>query len=139
MGKYDYTDLELTPEGDLNIVDGDFRLVRNQEYVAQTVKHRIKINDPEWYDHEIELIGSNLEDLRGKPNTFETAQEGVKRISQSLTRDSLIDSDDLFIKPVPLSKDILLFFVYINIELDGKPIGFEVNFNLSSGQTVRKV
>lgn len=137
MAKYDRVDLAMTADGDLIIENGDLKLARNQEFVAQSFRNRIRTSDPDWYDNIIKDIGANLEDLRGYPNTVETAELGVSMIAACLTRDSLIDPDDLYVKPVPFNKATIAFFVFVNSPFDSEPIGFEVQLNLTTGLTVR--
>lgn len=139
MAKYDKVDLGLSEDGDLILSDGDFLLAQNQGYVIQSVRNRIRTSDPEWIDYIETDIGANMEDLRGLPNTPETAQLGAQAIGKALTRDGLIDGEDIYIKPTPISKDVLIFFVFINLENNGQPIGFEVSLNLHSGIEIRSV
>lgn len=96
----------------------------------------MKINDPDWNDYKVEEIGANLEDLIGLPNTVETAKEGVRRITSCLIKDGLLDRNDLFIKPVPINKYTIAYFVYMNVG-NGDPIGFELHFNLENGVVLR--
>lgn len=138
MAKYNLTDLKLSDDGDLVIADNDFIVVRNQEYVIQSIRNRLKTNDPEWFDYVVNEIGANFEDLRGLPNTPETAEKGASMIGQCLIRDGLLDLDDVYIQPAPITKDVLVFFVYINLPGLEEPFGFELNYNLHSGLMVQE-
>jgi hypothetical protein len=60
-------------------------------------------------------------------------------ITTALTRDGLIDTEDLYIKPVPMDRDTLVFFVFINSPWDSDPLGFEVTFGLNSGVSIKGV
>jgi hypothetical protein len=142
MGKYNGTDLRLTPDGDLAIERGDLSTVTKQEYISQSARNRIRIADPEWIDYQIDEIGANLEDLIGLPNNPETASMGVDKIGRCLTRDGLLDSDDIYIRPVPISRTVMIFYVFIKIpvsEFESGTLGFEVLFNLENGLTIRSV
>lgn len=137
MGIYDETDIRITTDGDFVIKDGDFSTVESFEAAAQNVYCRIKSSDPEWY---LETIAANLEDLLGKPNTEETGKAGEELIRDALTKDGLINYDDLYIQAVPLDKFTLVFYVFFKPEeYEGDPIGYEVELNLSQGAKIRRV
>lgn len=140
MGRYDGSDLMFTEDGDIVIGEnGDFALVHDRQFVEQSSRNRLKVSDPDWFDFDMQEIGANLEDLIGRPNSIETAREGVERISKALTRNDLISREDLYIRPVPLTKYVIQFFVYIQTSQEGDPIGFAVSFNLESGVAIRSV
>lgn len=139
MSKYDRVDLGLTPDGDLDFEKGDFKLVRNQEYLAQSIRNRAQTSDPDWYDPFVEAIGSNLEDLRGLPNTEETAMRGVELIGGCISRDGLVEPEDIYIQPTPYDRNTIAFFVFVNSPFDTDPIGFEIRYNLRNGMMVRGV
>lgn len=139
MANLDVIDLELTPDGDLTIHDGDLGIVQKQEYIAQSVRNRVKISDPEWYDTMIQNIGANLEDLIGLPNNQETAEKGVVQIGDALTRDGLLDSEDIYIRPVPVSRYFIVFYLFVRTTEEGEPLGFELLFNLESGLMIGEV
>lgn len=137
MARYDGTDLRLTEDGDLVIERGDLSTVTKQEFVKQTARNRIKTSDPDWYDYIIDEIGANLEDLLGRPNNPETARLGIEKIGEALTKDGLVDTDDIYIKPVPVGRYVIGFFIFIRVDDVGQPLFFEVLFNLDTGLTVR--
>ncbi len=139
MAKYDKTDLALSSDGDLVIEKGDFKVARKQEYINQSIYNRVRSNDPDWYDYTGREICANLEDLRGKPNSVETATEGARRISNCITKHGLVDVDDLYIEPTPMSKAEIVFFVFVNLPYNATPIGFEILMNLDSGAKIRGV
>lgn len=137
MGIYNESDLRITLDGDLVIKDADFDLVHDFEATAQNVYCRLKSSDPEWFQ---ETICANLEDLLGKPNTQETALAGEEMIKDTLTKDGLVDYEDLYVQAVPLDKFTLIFYVYFKPnDYKGDPIGYEVELNLSIGAKVRRV
>lgn len=138
MARYDESDLMFSEEGDLVITDrGDFSLVNKNPYVEQSARHRVRTSDPDWYDPDTNEIGANLEDLIGFPNNPDTARQGIDRISDSLTKGGLIDRQDILIKPVPISRYMIAFFVFIQTPHEGTSIGFQIMFNLETGVTVR--
>lgn len=138
IARYDESDFMFSEDGDLVIGErGDFLLVDKNEYIAQSSRHRIRTSDPDWFDHEVKEIGANLEDLIGMGNNPDTARLGIERITDCLTKTSLIDREDLLIKPVPLSRYVITFFVFITTPFAGEPIGFQIIFNLENGVVVR--
>lgn len=141
MARTDAIDLMFTEDGDLaiDIKTNELATVQKQGYIAQSARNRIKITDPEWIDYEINQIGANLEDLLGMPNTQETAIEGIERIVSVLTRDGLISTEEVYVRPVPVGKYVVAFFVFIKIPDVPESLGFEVLFNLHTGLTIRKV
>lgn len=139
MARLDKMDLKLTEDGDLVIEERDLATVIKQDFISQSARTRIKVSDPEWYDHQMESIGANLEDLIGMPNSPETAELGVERIGEALTRGGLLDSEDIYIRPVPVSRYYIVFYTFIRTTENGEPLGFEVLFNLQSGLELRSV
>lgn len=131
-------DLAWSEEGDLVLGKGnDFAVVTNAPYEAQIARIRLMVTDPEWQDFQANEIGANMEDLLGLPNTPETARMGIRQITECLTRDGLFQEEQIFIKPIPTSKYIIQFFVFIYSEYASEPIGFQLSFNLESGVMVR--
>jgi hypothetical protein len=137
MARYDGVDLKLSEDGDLVFEHGDIALVRKQEFVAQSSRNRIKTSDPDWYDYKIDNIGANLEDLLGMPNNPDTARLGIDKIREALTSDGLIDGEDVYIRPVPIGRYVIGFFVFIRTEYDGQPLQFEILLNLESGVIIK--
>ncbi len=140
MSRYEGSDLRFSDEGDLVITsDGDFDLVHKKEFIEQSSRHRMRTSDPDWFDYDVSDIGANLEDLIGWPNNPDTAREGISRIMSCLTKDGLISHDDIYIRPVPIEKYVLVFFIFIDIEQGESPITFNIMFNLETGIVVRSV
>lgn len=138
MARYDESDLMFSVDGDLVITErGDFALVNKNPYVEQSARHRIRTSDPDWFDPDTTEIGANLEDLIGMPNNRETALLSIERITNCLTQHGLIDKQDIYIRPVPLSRYIIALFVFIQTPHDGESIGFQITFNLETGVTIR--
>lgn len=138
MARYDESDLMFSADGDLVITDrGDFALVNKNPYVEQSARHRIRTSDPDWFDPDTTDIGANLEDLIGMPNNRETALLSIERITACLTQNGLIDTQDIYIRPVPLSRYVIALFVFIQTPHDGASIGFQITFNLETGVTIR--
>lgn len=138
--KINGVDLRMNEDGDLVINEnGDFDLVRKQDFIEQSARNRLRISDPEWTDFASKTIGANLEDLLGMSNTPETAKLGVQMIMTTLTRDGLISAEDLYVRPIPVKRNVIEFYVFIRINDTDEPIGFVVSFNLESGAMIRSV
>lgn len=139
MSKFDKVDLRLSEHGDLVIENGDFAVVTREQFVMQSGRNRIRNSDPDWYDPVVDTLSANLEDLRGRPNSPETAAEGAERISYCFLRDGLVDEDQLYIQPIPFDKETIAFFVFINSPYNSEPIGFEIRLNLNTGVSIKAV
>lgn len=139
MARLDVSDLKLTPEGDLVMDSVGLETVEKQEYISQSARIRVKISDPEWFDLTVKDIGANLEDLLGLPNSPETAELGVNKIGEALTKDGLLDADDIYIRPVPVGRYYIAFYLFISTTEDGEPQGFEILFNLETGLEIGSV
>lgn len=141
MAKYDLVDLKLSADGDLVIEKGDLATVTKQEFVNQSARNRMRVSDPEWRDYEDLAIGANLEDLRGKPNTREVANDGANRIMAALTHDGLLDPEDVYVRPMPdpNNRRTIIYFVFVNSPENSEPTGFQVSFNLDAGVTISGV
>lgn len=128
-----FVDLALSADGDLLTERGDLKLVSGDDYRRQQVLIRLKSIRVNWrYDH----IGADLESIIGKPNTQDTAKEGIDLIVQALTEDGLFKAEELYVKPVPLNKSAILFFVFVNTV--GDPMSFVVEIDLQAGVIVRE-
>ncbi|WP_422661738.1 hypothetical protein ACK8P5_25630 (plasmid) [Paenibacillus sp. EC2-1] len=139
MSRFDRTDIALTPDGDLVLENGDLRLARNSEFMAQSVYNRVNTSDPDWIDYLRIDIGANLEDFRGMPNNETTAEKGVLTIGQCLTRDGLVSPEDLYIEPAPFDKRTIAFFVFIKTPNESEPLGFEIRLDLDTGTVIKGV
>ena len=63
MKRSNEIDITLTEDGDFVLVDGDFVLAYDMEYIKQQIFHRIKTMNPDWF---YDKIGADLEQLLGK-------------------------------------------------------------------------
>lgn len=138
MTRYSGKDFKLTSSGDIALMDtyGAVEHVYDIQSLMQTVKVRIMSSDPDVIDISATTeFCANLEDLIGMPNTIETANLGVEKITNSLTYDGLVSSDDLFVRPTPVNKTMMVFFVFIKNEGTGS-IYLEVIINFEVGVTI---
>ncbi|MCY9308698.1 hypothetical protein MOF23_06875 [Bacillus inaquosorum] len=95
----------------------------------QVVINRLKTDNPDWLLHK--EIGADLSALIGLPNTRETGLMGKTQIENCLTRDGFISSEDLSVRPVPISPSEILFRIAIK-RLTGDLV-IPVVFNLDHG------
>lgn len=130
-------DFKLTPTGDIQISQAYGALDSSDglESLMQTVKVRIMSSDPDVIDVTETDFCANLEDLIGMPNTIETANLGVEKITNALTFDGLVSNDDLYIRPTPVNKTMMVFFVFIQNE-GKRSIYLEVIINFEMGVTI---
>ena len=117
--RYNLKDIEFSNEGDIVLDDGDFKLATSIQTIKQDAYNRIHTNNPDWYRYY--NIGSDLEDLFGKDNTPKTAEEGIDKIMNALTYNNRFSASDINIDAVPINKDEIDFFIFINIGLK-KPL-----------------
>lgn len=137
MTRYNGRDFKLTPTGDIDL-GKSFAPVESVDGIAslmQTAKVRVMSSDPEVEDVVATDFCANLEDLIGMPNTIETAQLGVEKITRSLTYDGLVSEGDLYIRPTPVNKTMMMFLVFIEHEGNANAY-FEVIINFEVGVAI---
>lgn len=108
-----YGDLQLSETGDLALVEGT-----RQDH--QQLLSRVRTSKSDWPYHA--WIGASLEELKGMPNTRETANKGVRMIADSLTRDDRFGGRGVEVIPVPTAPDQITFFVFMDGELVLGPV-----------------
>lgn len=108
-----YGDLQLSDSGDLALVEGDRQ---DQQHMLT----RVRSSKSDWPYHP--WIGGNLEELKGLPNTRETANKGVRMIVDTLTHDDRFAGRSIEVIPVPTAPDQITFFVFMDGELSLGPI-----------------
>ena len=108
---YHLDDFDVTEfYGDLQLTDdGDFALAADEQVDEQDVFIRVNTQAPDFFFHP--WIGGNLEDLRGMPNNQDTAEQGVRQILETLTKDGRF-GDEIVIRPVPVDQHTLLFYIF---------------------------
>lgn len=120
MGNYNEKDLMFLSyqnnemiDGDLIIENGDFKLTGDYESARQDLVIRARTIRGEMRSHP--ELGAQLEDLIGKPNHELTAMEGAIDLYHAYTHDERFRSQDIKIRPVPLSINELQFYVFLNV------------------------
>jgi hypothetical protein len=115
--------LEGIPVCDLSYMTGRFAY-------KQLVMSRLRTDAPDWYHHP--TMGGNLSDLIGEPNNQDTGNLGAGYITKALTYDGLFLPEQVYVRPVPVSAEDIVFFVSLNLG-DSEPYRLPIVFNLNSG------
>jgi len=136
MARYDAVDLKLTLDGDLFVDRGDIALASGNDFIAQQAANRLGGSNPGWF---YDAICADVEAFLGAPNTEVTANKCIQQMIISLTKDGLINSEDIYIKATPTSPRSVLFFVFINSPFSTTPLGFEINLHLANGISLRRM
>ena len=131
-------DIKWTDDFDFGFVTEDngmmsIMLCEDESAYAQNITNRIRSVRPDWfYDNK----GADLELLLGEPNTMDTALKGAGQIRSVLCGDGFVPADDLYIRPVPVNADTVIFFCFIqNPYHDGK-LTFQTEVCLSGAANV---
>lgn len=136
MARLDVNDLLLTEDGDLVLdEERDLALASGVTYVAQQVYCRLKSVASDWF---YDYVGADLEKFLGYPNTRETAEALSEKVKETLTQDGLLEPQELFIKPVPLDREMITLFVFIKVAENSEPICFQVNVDLEGRVSVTR-
>jgi hypothetical protein len=137
MGNFNDIDLFITKDGDLALnTNGDLALVKDINYVAQTVHNRLRSVAEDWF---YDKSGANIEEYIGLPNTEDNAIELAKQIGEALTKDRFCDSDDLAIIGKPVTASIVYIGVYIKTEFQSKPLGFILELDYLNEFIIRRI
>lgn len=94
---------------DLSFADGDLKLVEGPALDKQDIISRALTDAPDWYYYP--ELGANLSELRGEPNIPRTAVMGKEQLLGTLTYDNRFSRDGVYIRPVPVSQNSIVFYV----------------------------
>ena len=113
MGTYNEIDIEVSPSGDLVIdSDKDLKLAKPSGVLKQDIAFRARTEDLDFEPHP--HVGADLQSLVGEPNTREAAEEAEDKLFKSLTKDGRIMQNDARIKAVPINRDEIVLYTFIN-------------------------
>jgi len=104
-------DIELSPDGDLVLENGDFRLTRGFDWLCSEVYKILRTNNPEWPLHP--RVGADTEDFIGEINNRETASRMESQIEAAVNADSIALPGMLKVKVAPLNRDSVMVIVYL--------------------------
>lgn len=115
MAIYDSTDLAWSWDGDLDIdLLGDIKDTRDVplQAIIDVVQTIVKSETLEW--EKDPMLGADLSDFQGEPNTRETGKAIEAQIKQALTAFKTINSSDLNVRVVPVHANQVLISILIN-------------------------
>lgn len=101
-------DFIVGPSGDLHDTSDD-----SLRSLVQEVKTRLMSDQWDW--SIFPRVGAGLSDLVGQPNNRETAEDGKAKIISALSRDGLVNSEDISVKYVPISRDLIMYRLSITV------------------------
>jgi len=135
--RFNDIDLAITDDGDLMLTDdGDLAIVEDIEYVAQMTKNRLRSVASDWY---YDNIGADIETFIGKPNTKETCDELIAKITAALTSDAFCNLNDILIVANPLSTAEAMVGVFVKTDFSETPLGFLVRMNFLTGFSIERI
>jgi phage baseplate assembly protein W len=108
----------------------DIALHSQTNVIKQVLRNRLKTDSPDWFHHP--EMGGNLSDLVGEPNTRATGQKGVELITNALSYDGYINTDNINVRPVPVSSSVILFLIELK-NIEGFDMDYPVLFDLEQG------
>lgn len=129
-------DLYFNEEGDLVISSNkDLQDTGNNQYrsLIQGIRARLNFRQGEW-PYKGSLIGANLSDFYGLPNTRETGELIKTRVINTLTSDDFISLKNLFVDVIPLTKNLIN--IKIDINVGNKIITYNSKFSLREDNAI---
>lgn len=125
-------DIMLDDEGDFALNDQrELKVANENDLLAQVVAIVLRT-----VGHG---VGADLEDLIGRPNTKETAEEGKKKIRQALIKTTIFSHDDLFVDAKPVGVNAMVFFLFVRSPFQEDPLSFAIHLDVGSEVTVRRM
>jgi len=119
-----------TDEGEDGKAIRDIGVVEEEMVDEQIVLNRLRTDMPDWYHHPV--MGGNLTDLIGEPNTRDTAARGEAYIRNALTYKSLYNTNQITVRAVPISVNQLVFMIDI-YKFSNQVVRFPIIFSLETG------
>jgi len=124
---YDKTDLMWSKRGDLSlshngdIADTELDPLRS---VVQEIRKRVK-----YAIGELKIaprVGASLKEFIGKPNNKSTAEAVKVRIISALSRDGLVNKNDLKVQYAPIDKSTIMFRINLKVAPTSRNRGSEM-------------
>lgn len=115
MGIYDAIDLDFTWDGDFVIgKDGDLGDTSDDQIrsLENEIHNICKSEIGDWEQHP--MLGANLSDFQGEPNTRESGKRLQERIHFRLVDAQLVDPADLEVRVIPVHIHQVLVIIKIN-------------------------
>jgi hypothetical protein len=137
MGNFRDVDLFISKDGDLLLnSEGDLAVVKDINYVAQTVHNRLRSIAEDWF---YDQSGANIEEFIGLPNTQENASALADQITNALIKDGFCDIDDLLVIGKPVSASMVSIGIFVKTEFESKPVGFILEMDYLNEFIIRRV
>jgi hypothetical protein len=122
-------DLLLDEFGDLAVdANGDLAEGDGVEVLLDDCRVRLLSQSPEMADCDGVL--ANLEDLMGRPNRPDTADEMVRLIVSALSSDGRLDADQIDVTPLPVQNAL---YAHIEITLEESSVEVLMTLDLATG------
>ena len=99
-------DFDVGPDGDIKDTSSD--LISSLETEIRTV---IRSEFGDWEKHPV--LGCNLSDYRGQPNTRSTAHSIEQRITSRLVATGILKKEDISIRIIPTAQSEVLIMLRI--------------------------
>lgn len=115
MANYDSLDLKWTWDGDLLEADDGDLAINDDDMITSLeteIQSILKSETGQWLIHPI--LGANLSDFRGEPNTRETAQLIEERVVSSLVNQGIVRQEDISVRVVPVGPYQVLITIRVN-------------------------
>lgn len=97
----------LTKDCDIDITNGKLSYIKDDKRLAQNVKHRLSINNSEWFLNI--ALGLDYSKIQGKNIT---SAEVSQAMQECLTQDSEIDTTELISLTVDTDRHAVARFTY---------------------------
>ena len=107
-------DFAITTEGELIIDEENHDIVKSldDDLRIQLAYNRIKSISKNWF---VDEVGSDMEELIGRPCTEDIAEYGKQKIINVLLIDDLWNKDDIFIKAEIKDNVHIIYSVYLKL------------------------
>lgn len=124
-------DIQMEPNGDLKVLNGDFALCDGTDAIEQAVRWRILTPLGSW--GLAPNCGSRLLDYASSPNTPPVADMVAAEIERALTRDGYLGPGELQVEVAPISTYELLVLLRV-AHFSENPITVRFDLDLRTGQ-----
>lgn len=132
MITYSEVDIKVSPSGDISVApNGDLDMADASGTLKQDIVFRVKTDFGDFEPHPD--IGADLVEIIGEPNTRETCMIGEGKIVNCLVRDGRVLNSDLVVKGVPISRDSLVYYIFVKNGTTTLNVTPDMEFDLSRG------
>lgn len=133
----DRRDFYFTSEGDFFLSEaGDFEDTQNHQYRAliQQILTRLMSTRGDWPLQP--TVGANLGEFLGAANTAQTGQLIRARILSELSREALLNPQDMKVDVVPVSRNAVMILLVIVPPGSTQAVYLNFTYNLSENKLV---